>query len=214
MPDVVDPHGRSRGLAGSSPLRDLVGVTVAVEIAVDADARALAKGYGREREFLARDLRRVAQRHLADRAVADAVAEEVSRAGVDPAPFQTADHALDDDVAFAVVAAVEDEVHARVGVDAARRGQRRLLADDGEVVAVEREHEAFHLAALGVRMEAVVLDPERRAVIEHEGLEEAEHGVDAAVVQEAETAHLGPLSPLSPGFTNGVAAFPNMPTFW
>ena len=43
---------------------------------------------------------------------------------------------------------------------------------------------------------------------------EAEERVDAAVVQEAEAAHLIALVAVVAGRKNGTAGIPNMPTFW
>ena len=67
--------------------------------------------------------------------------------------------------------------------------ERDLLADDRREVGVEGEHELLDVAALLVVLEADGR-PADGVVAEDVGVEEAEEGVDGAVVQEAEAADL------------------------
>ena len=90
-----------------------------------------------------------------------------------------------------------------VGVVDGAGVERHLLADDRREVGVEGEHELLEAAcSLGGRL-----------VAEHGGAEEAEDGVDAAVVQEAEAAHLVARCGRCRRW-DGTAGMPNMPTFW
>ena len=100
--------------------------------------------------------------------------------------MQAADLALGDHFAFA-----EGHALAQKGQPAGDRrvaavgaGQRDLLADDRREIAVEREDERFDLAPLRIVGKG-----------EHGCMQEVEDVVDAAVVQEAETAHLRPGRP-------------------
>jgi hypothetical protein len=171
-------------LAGSAGV-ELVAIEEAVLVAVDADALA---GSGRDAEVRARlaarrlraELRvRVALRETI--ALEDAVREP-------PSPRFAGERPLDDDVALANRRAIEEERRARLRVAAARRPERHLLAHDRRQVGVECEDELLDLTSQGVAGRAVgeaagidAGNPEDR-LVEHEGVVEAEDGVDAAVV--------------------------------
>jgi len=120
-----------------------------------------------------------AQRRVGEEWLGEPVAAELAVRLPQPPALLGGDVALDHHLALAGGRAQDQQVDTsphRRGVGAR---ERDLLPDDGCQVAVEREHELLELRALGV------------VDAEHAGAVEAEERVDAAVVQEAESAHLG-----------------------
>src|SRR6267154_1124374 len=79
---------------------------------------------------------------------------------------------------------VDTRTH-RAGVGA---GQCNLLSHDWGQVAVIGEHELLHIAARSIGVEEREAGSNQRA--EYSGREEAEHGVDGAVIGETEAANL------------------------
>src|SRR5262249_693061 len=139
-----------------------------------------------------------AQRRVAQWGFGGAVALERGRSGAGPAALLAGQGALDPEVAFPQAGPRGQQVAARSGGGGGVVGREgRLLPDDRGEVAVEDEHELFHLPPLRIARRAVLKAPrvdeaERRNVlVEHEGVVKAKDGIDAAVMQEAEATYLG-----------------------
>src|SRR5262249_26604847 len=180
------------------PAQHLVLIGEAVLVGVDADALAAAR-----RDARVGDLLPGCRRDAPQLVVAQGLAAEVGLEGARDehrAALLAALRPLRHQVAVALSRARDQEIDAVADRRRAALPERDLLPHDGLQVRVEGEHELLDLAALrvacGPRREAGWVrerEAGRIVVVEDGGVVEAEEGVHAAVVQEAEAADLCPL---------------------
>ena len=185
----------------------------AVRVAVDADRLAGAGRHAGVRALRAGRRRLRAQGGIGDRRLRDAVALEEAGAGAEPAAGLPRQRALHHHLAVVGDVARDQQIDARPDHAGVGVGECRLLADDRRQVAVEGQHEGLHLLALEGAAEAAGV---AGGDVEAGRVEEAMERVDAAVVQEAEAAHLVAEVAVVAGVDGhpDAAAMPNMPTFW
>ena len=175
---VVPPLGVLDGISRIAAGVDLVAVEEAVLVPVDADPHARPRRDAMVGALLPCHGGVGAQLGVGERGLAPAVALEAAPAGPEPPALHAGEDALHRQLARAGRRLRDHEVDPWAGGRGVRAGERHLLADDRLQVRVEREHELLEVRRL------------RRADGERVGAVEAKERVDAAVVQEAESAHL------------------------
>src|SRR5262249_7259631 len=170
---------------------ELATIRAAVEVTVDADARAFARRHAGIGQLLAGRPSEAAQLGVAQQRIGHAVGLELAArqtegtALLEDARARVLDHTLDREIALTGRGTLVQEVDARAGDRRVRAGEGHLLSDDRGEVRVERQDELLDLSSHGVRAA-----PRAESDIAHDRIAEAEERVDAAVVQEAEAAHL------------------------